>query len=209
MTFLFKLAAVGGIILVGLSVYPGVLVDLLFISVLLRPLWLPALCIIVLIILFFRARLTRKKSLELDLDPSDEDIGGGKLVVPNVRPILISTLVLILSLILIVTGTPRRAAFRFSRPSMEHFVSTAPTSESEGEPICRWLGVYYVDRYGADPRGGVYFRTHAGADGIGPDTMSYGFAYKPNPKGTPFGNARYRLLRMPGDWYVFSASNDF
>ncbi len=73
----------------------------------------------------------------------------------------------------------------------------------------RWLGVYYVDRYAADPRGGVYFRTHAGPDGIGPDTMSYGFAYKPNPKGTPFGRAGYHLSHVTGNWYVFSASNDY
>jgi hypothetical protein len=70
------------------------------------------------------------------------------------------------------------------------------------------LGVYSVDRYAADPRGGIYFRTHAGPDGIGPDTMSYGFAFWPNREGTPFGKAGYGLSHMVGDWYCFSASND-
>src|SRR4051812_2715598 len=71
-TFPVKLAALGSVILVGLCVYPGVWVDLLFISILLFPLWLPALGIFVLAVLFFRARSTRKKPLEPDLDLGGE-----------------------------------------------------------------------------------------------------------------------------------------
>jgi tetratricopeptide (TPR) repeat protein len=52
-------------------------------------------------------------------------------------------------------------------------------------------------------------QTHAGADGIGPDTMTHGFDFRPNPKWTPFGSAGYRYTKVAGDWYVFSASNDF
>jgi len=70
------------------------------------------------------------------------------------------------------------------------------------------LGVYDVDRYAADPRGGVYFRTHFGVDGIQPDITSSGFAYRPNPEGTPFGSAGYHYSQIDGDWYVFSASTD-
>ncbi len=51
-------------------------------------------------------------------------------------------------------------------------------------------------------------RTYAGPDGIGPDTMSYGFAFRPNREGTPFGKAGYHLSPMIGDWYCFSASNN-
>ena len=71
------------------------------------------------------------------------------------------------------------------------------------------LGIYLVDEYAADPRGGVYFRVYSGTDGIGPDQMSYGFAYKPNRKGTPFGAARHRLFRLGNDWYWFRASDDW
>jgi hypothetical protein len=39
--------------------------------------------------------------------------------------------------------------------------------------------------------------------------MSYGFAFRPNGRGTPFGNAHYRQCRLFGDWYVFAASNDW
>jgi hypothetical protein len=45
MTLLLKLAAIGSPLLLGLSVYPGVLVDILFLGVLFSPLWLPALVI--------------------------------------------------------------------------------------------------------------------------------------------------------------------
>jgi hypothetical protein len=90
----------------------------------------------------------------------------------------------------------------------QRYAAAAPPSGSEDEALGRWLGAYFVDRYAADPRGGIYFRTHSGPDGIGPDTMSYGFAYQPNSEGTPFGEAGYRYSRMAGDWYCFSASND-
>ena len=66
-----------------------------------------------------------------------------------------------------------------------------------------------VDEYTADPRGGVYFRVHRGHDGIGPDVMSYGFVYKPNRIGTPFGAAGYHLFRLGNDWYWFRASDDW
>jgi hypothetical protein len=88
-------------------------------------------------------------------------------------------------------------------------IDTAPISRYGGKPLGHRLGFYSVDRYAADPRGGAYFRTHAGPDGIGPDTMSYGFAHRPNPEGSPFGRAGYHLSHVVGDWYVFSASNDY
>lgn len=85
----------------------------------------------------------------------------------------------------------------------------APATGYQGEALGRLLGFYFVDRYAADPRGGFYVRTHTGADGIGPDTMNCGFAFRPNSAGTPFGTAKYGLLHIVGDWYCFSASNDY
>lgn len=85
----------------------------------------------------------------------------------------------------------------------------ATPSEFEGVALNRRLGAYEVDEYAADPRGGVFFRVHIGFDGISPDRMSYGFAFKPNRQGTPFGAARYRVYRLGGDWYWFHASNDW
>jgi hypothetical protein len=104
---------------------------------------------------------------------------------------------------------PRRVAFILSRPVFQRHIATASPNWHEDEPLRRRLGAYYVDISATDPRGGVYFRTHAGPDGIGPDTMSYGFAYRPNREGSPFGRAGYHLSHMVGDWYLFWASNDY
>jgi hypothetical protein len=207
MTVLLKLAALGGLLLALVSVYPGVLVDLIVIGIFLSPLLLLAMGIGGVAVLLWRARLAWKPA-EPEL-LADDVVGGGKESVfrwywSNLPPAIV-----ILSLFLMVSGAPRRAAFFLSRPAFQRHVAMAPASESEHAALGRFLGIYYVDRYGADPRGGVYFRTHAGADGIGPDTMSYGFAYKPNAKGTPFGNSHYRVSHIVGDWYVFSASNDW
>jgi len=76
-------------------------------------------------------------------------------------------------------------------------------------PLDRWLGIYHVDEWASDQRGGVYFRTGTGPDGIGPDTMSYGFVYRPNREGSPFGASHYMVRRLGGDWYWFRASNDW
>lgn len=65
-----------------------------------------------------------------------------------------------------------------------------------------------MDRYGTDGRGGVYFRTATGPDGIGPDRLSFGFAFRPNAEGSLFGDARYELGHLFGEWYWFAVSDD-
>jgi hypothetical protein len=104
---------------------------------------------------------------------------------------------------------PQRLAFAPFCFELRGLVDAAPVESYRGEELGRRIGPYWVDRYGTDRRGGVYFRTHTGPDGIGPDQMSYGFAFRPNEKGTPFGNAHYRRLLLFGDWYVFAASDDW
>jgi hypothetical protein len=140
---------------------------------------------------------------------ADDEFGARKLPGSQRRRLIGYIVILILSFVLIRTGVPMRVAFLLSRPSFERYAAMATASKHDSEPLERWLGVYFVDRYAADAGGGVYFRTHAGADGIGPDTMSYGFAFRPNPKRTPFGSARYRVTHVTGDWYSFSASDDW
>jgi hypothetical protein len=104
---------------------------------------------------------------------------------------------------------PQRSAFAFCAPDLRLFVDEAPLCEGrEGVSLGQQIGPYRVDRYAADKRGGVYFRTATGPDGLGPDRMSYGFAFCPNWRGTPFGNARYSHRHLFGDWYVFAASED-
>lgn len=103
---------------------------------------------------------------------------------------------------------PRRIAFSLSRQAFRQAMRQMPTSEFP-QLLNRRLGIYQVDEYAADPRGGFYFRVYRGRDGIGPDTMSYGFVYQPNGSGTPFGAARYRLYRLGNGWCWFRASNDW
>ena len=104
---------------------------------------------------------------------------------------------------------PQRVAFAFCFSDLRGLVDDAPADEFRGEELGRQVGPYRVDRYAADKRGGVFFRTATGPDGIGPDQMSYGFAFRPNGQGTPFGNAHYRHRHLFGDWYVFAASDDW
>ncbi len=103
---------------------------------------------------------------------------------------------------------PRRIAFYYSKPSFEPFVNSdlVPGRETK---IGRKLGIWYVDRYAVDSRGGTYFRIGSDMDGIGPDVVSYGLAFNPNKQGSPFGNASYRYSHLTGDWYYFSASDDW
>ena len=109
---------------------------------------------------------------------------------------------------LIVLDAPLRAAFRMWRPAFEPFVATAPpahTSQYAGVVLGRRVGIWWVDRYGRDPRGGVYFRIgQAGLLWEG----SCGFAWQPNSGcTTPFGH-RVRVTRITGDWFLFTASDD-
>jgi hypothetical protein len=111
---------------------------------------------------------------------------------------------------LVASHVPQRIALLFSISALTEWVESAPANEFRGVELNRRFGLYHVDRYGADARGGVFFRTGTGGDGlIGPDQMSYGFAFRPNSEGTPFGNAGYVSLHLFGDWYVFSASDDW
>lgn len=70
------------------------------------------------------------------------------------------------------------------------------------------LGRWDVREIKTDPKGGVFVATNTSQEGF-IDTITSGFAYRPNASGTPFGAARYELRRIEGDWYVFRASDDW
>ena len=102
---------------------------------------------------------------------------------------------------------PRRVVFPFHKDSFATHVAGAPESEFMGEPFERRLGIYHVDEYAKDPRGGVYFRVNSTADMI--NIVSWGFAYQPNDEGSPFGNAHYSVHPLGGGWYWFTANDDW
>jgi hypothetical protein len=110
--------------------------------------------------------------LVLGDEPIGDAIGVAKATARRWRWLVLSPIVVTLSLVLIWFGIPRRVAFLLSRPAFERLVATAPVSTYEVEPLGQRLGPYSAYRYATDPRGGVYFRTHAGPDGIGPDTKN-------------------------------------
>jgi len=103
--------------------------------------------------------------------------------------------------------TPRAIVFANDCTELQPLIPNA-RDEWRGQPLGQRIGPYTVDRYAADSRGGVFFRTARGPDGIGPDELSYGFANQPNTSGTPFGNSSYSLHHLFGDWYTFSVSDD-
>jgi len=87
-----------------------------------------------------------------------------------------------------VAARPATRIVRPLRRELRRLVDTVPPDEFRVKELSQQVGPYRVDRFGADQRGGVYFRTYTGADGIGPDETSYGFALS-HGHGTPFGNA--------------------
>ena len=99
---------------------------------------------------------------------------------------------------------PLRIPFYLCKSSFEPFVVSAPA-----KVIPKRLGIWQVDRYETDLRGGVYFRIGIEQEGISADQVSHGFVYKPNSEGSPFGNARYYYSNLTGDWFYFRASNDW
>ena len=115
----------------------------------------------------------------------------------------IAGLILLITLVLLGLDVPRRVAFFASRGAFEAYAAQSPVQEYGAAELNQWLGVFWVDEYAADPRGGVYFRVFRTAVGIGPDTMSYGFVRQPNPHGSPFGAAHYRYFPIGGGWYWF------
>jgi hypothetical protein len=126
----------------------------------------------------------------------------------SLRRVLVLPALVVMTVALLYFQIPLRIGFAAARTGFQSHAAAAPPSDWGG----KWLGkvgIYQVDAYAADPRGGVYFRTGTAQDGMGPDLMSYGFAYRPNPTGTPFGRARYRMGRLTGDWYWFAASDDY
>jgi len=186
------LAVLVCLLALAMSVYPGVLNDLMFLAILLSFIVVPVVGITGSVTLLVLVRRGKLKGAAIPWGHAAVVIG-----------------VLFGTYVLLKLYVPRRIAFATSRSAFQQRVAQAPTSDYNGRALNKRLGVYRVDEYAADPRGGVYFRVHSGGDGIGPDVMSYGFCYNPNPKGTPFGAAHYRIFRLGNGWYWFYASDDW
>ena len=196
----------GSILVLGLSVWPGVLNDLLSVAAF----------VLVGIIVVFRIPIALVAIIVwLLVILTRVDLSSLRHVWRRLLRDLPKSLTLVvvsvatLTLILLIFYVPRRVPFLLSRSSFEQRLTSAPTNERWPTKLNARLGIYHVDKYAMDPRGGVYFRVYSGGDGIGPDTMSYGFVHQPNRDGTPFGAAHYWLFHIVDDWYWFRASDDW
>jgi hypothetical protein len=122
---------------------------------------------------------------------------------------LVILLVIAAATLLLLTAVPRRLLFTGHQHEFEALLPQAP-------PPGKWavvglnadMSVFWIDQWGTDSRGGVYFRTLAGRDDGKADRRSFGFAYQPNDQGSPFGNERYELQHLTGDWYSFAATDE-
>jgi hypothetical protein len=176
-------------LLLPLSVYPGLPSELALLAAISSPFWLPAACL--------------SWWAYVDMTRETADIFGPPPA--RARWLAPVALLLVLNCGLLWWGAPRRLAFLHARPAFEASLAAAPPAYSGGRRVDRRLGVYHVDRFATDPRGGIYFRTRTGPDGFYTGSMTHGFSYRPNRAGSPFGDSKYALSPVVGDWYSFRA----
>lgn len=121
----------------------------------------------------------------------------------------INSAILLLAVSMLLTlEIVRSAVFSYFCSDFRVLLPAAPDDYYRDAHNNQRIGPYEVDVFCKDERGGVYFRTSTMPDGLGPDIISYGFAYRPNLIGAPFGKSSYKINRIYGDWYVFSISDD-
>ncbi|HEX8325660.1 MAG TPA: hypothetical protein VF595_17280 [Tepidisphaeraceae bacterium] len=179
------------LIAIGLSIIPGVLHDVLFIGFLFSIVVVPVaggITLVGLSVVWLRGNLPRTR-----------------LPAPQLAMIVA---MLLGTYALLSFYVPRRFAFIVSQASFDAVARQSTVTSDTPIQLNRRLGLFWVDEYATDTRGGTYFRVYQGGDGIGPDTMSWGFAFQPNAVGTPFGSARYLTRPLGNGWYWFRASND-
>ncbi|MBD2451928.1 hypothetical protein H6G76_33375 [Nostoc sp. FACHB-152] len=187
-----------GVAILIISIYPGALNSFFFPVMLVSIVCVP---FAVLAILFWGLRtlgIRDLKSIRL----------RRQTFVPWREVAIIAGIVLV-CYVLLKFYIPRRLAFMISRSAFEQVRLQLPISAKGNIKLNRKLGLYEVDEYAMDSRGGVYFRVFWGGDGLSPDTMSYGFVHQPNSEGSPFGAAKYQVFYLYGDWYWFRVSDDF
>jgi hypothetical protein len=176
----------------AISIYPGAIDSLLFPVMLVSIVCVPIFVVIGIMVLVVLGR-------------------RGKLRIIKVPPRLVVTIIgiLLVSYILLKFYIPRRLAFMASQSAFEQIRVQLPVSGTGKITLNRKLGFYEVDEYAADSRGGIFFRVFSGGSGLGPDVTSYGFAYRPNSEGSPFGTADYQVFYLHENWYWFRVSDDY
>ena len=185
--------ALGSLAVLSLSIWPGVLVDVIFWIALLSLVWLPLALIALALLGVFLYRRHRQ---------------GGLRSIPRREAMEIPTMI-ILTLVLLYFYVPRRLAFVLCRAAFESTAQAALGSGSGRTSVNSWVGIYWVNECAGDSSGTAFFRVYSSFDGIGPDITSYGFARRPSQHSTPFGSADYHVFHIVDDWYWFRVSDDW
>jgi hypothetical protein len=125
----------------------------------------------------------------------------------------VSTLLVLLAIVvtpaLLLMNVPRRLMFERYQSRFEELRSHAPPPDYHSpSPLNADFELFWVDQWGTDRRGGVYFRTLATGERGGQEHRSFGYAYQPNREGSPFGDGGYELQHLTGDWYSFAATDE-
>ncbi|MBD2195212.1 MULTISPECIES: hypothetical protein [Calothrix] len=195
----FTTIAVCGLVL-ATSIYPGALDDLSFVPFLLFFFAIPIVITLGIILLLILILLAPNGNLKQLINKF-----------PNVRipwqGLGMIVAILLVSYILIEFNITCRLAFKLSQPAFEQMLVQAPVSGVGDMKLNRHLGLYHVDEYAADSRGGVYFRVYSSRWIF--DIISYGFVYQPNSKGSPFGTRNYQTFHLSGKWYSFRDTTDW
>ena len=188
MWFLSLFTVVGSGLLLGLSVFPGVLEQV------------PRKYSFSMAGLYagFAVAVTLRHLLRAKTDGTRPQRVSASLVLAA----------LVLTPVLLGTYIPRRLLFQHYQSDFEALLGDAPpAADASTVPLNEDLTLYWVDHWGTDRRGGIYFRTLVTGQ-KGSKGGSYGFVHRPNADGSPFGNERYEIHHLTGDWYTFSASDE-
>jgi hypothetical protein len=184
--------------LLGVSCFPGAMVDFTWTVMLLVFTLTPFLLGGIIIWLFiWNWRYQKRGAIPPENPPRRTRRYPRKLAIAT-------GIILALTTILLQTNTPQKVAFAVSRPAFEAKLST----QCNGVMVPQLLGLYQVEECNWDRKGGAYFKT--GSHGFMFDECAYGFAYQPNTKGSDrLGWDTYDYAPVSGDWSWFKACNDF
>lgn len=201
-----SLVAIAALLLLYMSIYPGILMGAFLLGILLVPVVVCAgaglgvlygVGYLAWSALPYRAR---KRPRAIEAAPTPPRPRTARRWIP--RAMIAASIAVILS------GRAPRLGFSASQPAFDRCLSArTPIGDEVGAPP-RFVGLHRVDASLADPRGGVHFRCFSHPDGLDPDKVSYGFAHRPNHRGSPFGDPGYVLRPLGGDWFVFAVSDD-
>jgi hypothetical protein len=177
-------------VLLLLSIYPGYLAAVASLALMFSPLWLPVSCV--------------GGFLYLDLFNRVPDITRPPFL--RRRWVQYAMVALLLNVALLWGNVPRRLAFALSKSAFRSAVESRVAGAFLEAQLNQRLGLYRVGIVANGHQGGVYFQTRNAREGIIPHRSIAGFAYKPDLKGSPFGQKGYTVSHVVDNWYSFAVS---